>query len=203
MIGLAVLAGVAVYIALFWFVVRTAKSIWAKASALAIAVLIPVWDVPFGFFSYKSLCRHEGGLRVFQPISAQRTICLDGAIGYPPREVMRIGFDSVEIREKINRIVSYRTSKTGAIDSFIPENGKPLSRYCISLRQNQEIPWNIWRHDLFVNDTVTGATVARYSAFHWLGTWWRAKLLAFPGGGLSCHQLRPDEVFAAIREGRK
>ncbi len=70
MIGVAFLVLLGLYVSLFVLAGVKAPS-WTARVATWLALLSPVavltWDMPVGYYRYKSLCAAEGGLRVYQP----------------------------------------------------------------------------------------------------------------------------------------
>lgn len=83
MIALTLLLLLGLYLGLFVLVGIKAKS-WTPRVLLWLVLLSPVialtWDMPVGYYRYKTLCAAEGGLRVYEPYPPQaKVLRLDAA----------------------------------------------------------------------------------------------------------------------------
>jgi len=196
MVGLAVLAVIAGYIAFWWFVYTKARNRGEKIAAIVVALLIPFWDLPFGYFHFQRLCNQDGGLRVSERITPQSAICIDG-LGYSPNVLIQDGFQTVEYRNG-KGARRHQSRPDGVIESTDVSN--LISKYCVSVTYGERFPWNIFRRDLQAIDTSSGKVAARYTTFAWTGSWWKPS--GMPGGvAAECFPLKGDELFPLIRSG--
>src|SRR5438270_54322 len=139
MIGLAVLAGVAIYIGVFWFIFRALKQKWAKGLAVFVALGIPFWDLPFGYYNFHSHCMTEGGIQQYAPISPQKSLFFPQATGVRPEQLFNLGVEVVEFRSpKRNSFLRYTRSDRG-IEKH--ETAESTSAVRIVTNYNFELPW--------------------------------------------------------------
>lgn len=80
MFGLAFLVVCGLYV---WFALFVAKRVgkgtdskFAKYAAIAVFVLIPLWDIIPGQLYHEHLCKTEGGVRVFKTVEVEKTFFL-------------------------------------------------------------------------------------------------------------------------------
>ena len=183
MIGLAVLAGIAIYIAVWWLLVSSLKRTWAKAAAIVIALAIPFWDFPIGYYNFERHCSAEGGLRVVSKFPPSDSILLDQSTGYRPEDLVRYGFKTIE----------YRT-KNGAIERFTLESRKfsktldsaPKSTIKVLFVGHKTLAWHLIQSEMVAQRVGDGQIVARHNTFLWAGVWWQAAAAPFFGYGARC-----------------
>ena len=48
-----------------------------RIAFIAIAVGLPFWELPYGYYNFQKLCREEGALRILESIAPQESICVD------------------------------------------------------------------------------------------------------------------------------
>src|SRR6185436_2239817 len=65
---------------------------------LVLAVGLPFWELPYGYYNFQKLCREEGALRIFEPIAPQEAVCVDYPFETVTSEMLKKGFASVEAR---------------------------------------------------------------------------------------------------------
>src|SRR3990172_8633256 len=114
----------------------------------ALAVGIPFWELPYGYYNFQKLCREEIGLQVFERISAQEIICADYPFVTLHRELLRSGFTSVETRGKAGEIKRYAAMPEGGIEETTQQ--RLASNYCLTFVNNIRLPWRVWRHDQLI-----------------------------------------------------
>jgi hypothetical protein len=170
MIGLAVLAGVAVYSCFWWLVVRSLPTTRAKAAAVFVALAIPLWDLPFGYFNFLNHCTSDGGVKQLENMPAQKALYFDSLTGIRPEALLKAGLDSVEFR-KIGEvgIVRFKRTSSGAMERI--EVSSAVSPVRIRSTFNEELSWNLLRHEDVLEDSATGRPIARARDYTWLGGW--------------------------------
>src|SRR5436305_7378115 len=107
MIGLAVLAGIAIYVGIWWFVVRFLKQRWAKSLAILLAIAIPLGDLPFGYFNFLRHCDYEGGVRQVERISPHKSVFFLSVTGVKPQYLFRLGADFVEYSSSDGGVIRF------------------------------------------------------------------------------------------------
>src|SRR3970040_2192364 len=75
-----------------------------RIAFFAIAVGMPFWELPYGYYNSQKLCREEIGLQVFEKISPQEIVCADYPYVTLHKELLRSGFTTVETRGKAGAI---------------------------------------------------------------------------------------------------
>ncbi len=68
MIALMVLAALLIYFAIAWLVVKRLKTKKAKWIAIAVFVLIPMWDEILSSIFFQRFCIEEGGAKIYRSI---------------------------------------------------------------------------------------------------------------------------------------
>ena len=197
MIGLADLAGVAIYIALWWYLVRILKHTWAKALAILVALAIPFWDLPFGYLAFKGDCATYGGLHISQRIPASDTIFVDRHIAYRPEYLRRFGFKVVEYGEPGN-ITRYTATPTGYAQS---KHLDAISTLKVSFVANQALPWGVIKRDFLVSRVDTSQVLASYSDLRWSGLWWQARAAPILSDGGRCYAVDENPLLTLIARG--
>jgi hypothetical protein len=197
LIGLAVIAGLALYIGIFWLIVRALKQRWAKALAVVIAVAIPFWDLPFGYLSFQQDCKQYGGLHVFEKVSPATAIFIDRHIGYTPDQLKRFGFKVIEYGEPGN-ITRYTAAKDGYIKST---DQTAISKVMVHFQPNQQLPWHVVRRDYLASNVETKSVIARYTDIRWLGMWWQVEASPIFGDGGRCYFSGDNPILALLAKG--
>jgi len=169
-----------------------------RITFFAIAVGIPFWELPYGYYNFQELCRAEGRLQVFEAIPPQRNICVDFPMEDVAKEVLSIGFESVEARGKAGDVRRYIA--INAIDRREGRQERITSDYCIASASNIPLPWRILRHDHLIRGGSDGRVVARQSRFNWAGMWWQEAARPVLGRGGDCSEDM-NRVFHAVRNG--
>ena len=197
MIGLAVLAVVAAYVAVFGFVIAKARNRTEKISAVAIALLIPFWDLPFGYLNFRHHCAELGGLHVEAKLGAAEAILVDPDLAYTPDQLQGYGFKIIEYG-KLGQIARFTASTKGLIKSI---HEAPVSSLKVHFIANQRLPWNLVRRDFLVSHIKTGQVVARHTDFLWRGLWWQIQAAPLLGNGGRCHVPKDNAVLAVVARG--
>ena len=171
----------------------------AKVAAVALLVGIPFWELPYGYYNFHRLCSHDGGLRVFESILPQKSICADYPLDYSAKDLLRFGFESVEARNKTGEVT--RIVATGA--TLQDSSKKLVSALCVTFVNNGHLPWRVLRHDFLVIRATDNALVARHSVFDWFGMWWQEAASPMLGRGGICREDPIQPVMTMLRSGSK
>jgi hypothetical protein len=197
-VGLTILAVVAVYIGIVWALVRFAlKNNWARAAVVVAALGIPFWDLPIGYYEFQRLCSAEGGLRILKPVAPQERVFFDSMPSQSAEDLLAKGFKVVEIARADGKGIARHEFLGGIVTKNVAE---PESAVRVTIRRNQLLSWNILRDDRIAQFRVNGELLARHSTFTWHGGWLKA--LASPTGfALHCFVSRDDQIVEWLANG--
>ena len=161
-----------------------AAAVWALAAAViarfipnwpgriaffALAVGIPFWELPYGYYNFQKLCREETNLRISEKILPQDSVCIDYFdLGFY-RQLVQAGFTRIEITGRSDNAKEYAAS--GRV--FLTTRKQAKSSYCIVFESNISLPWRILRGDTSIVRVADNHSVARQSRIRWDGTWWQ------------------------------
>src|SRR5439155_16090899 len=95
--GLIIFGVIAGYVTLWYYVVKAARNRTQRIVAVLVAVLIPFWDLPIGYFEYQRYCSSEGGIRVYERVPPQDKIYFESTPSSFPEDMLKQGFKVVEI----------------------------------------------------------------------------------------------------------
>ena len=170
MIGLAVLAVVAAYVAVFGFVIAKGRNRPEKISAIAIALLIPFWDWPIGYYKYHVYCRDDGGIKRFEAFPPQKSLYFTYFAGYRPERLIKAGLETVEYRKPDGSgVIRFSQSTNGTIQSI--ESKSPASTARVRLVPDERLAWDIRRQEQVLEDSRTDKPLVRATRFSWSGGW--------------------------------
>ena len=169
-----------------------------RIAFFAIAVALPFWELPYGYYNFQKLCREEVGLQVSEKILPQEIVCADYPYVTLHGELLKSGFASVETRSKAGEINRYATRPDGGIEKL--EQQKLTSNYCLTFVNNIQLPWRVLRHDQLVARANDGRIVARQSRFTWSGMWWQEDGRPIFGRGGDCSD-KGNRSILALRQG--
>jgi hypothetical protein len=194
MIGLTILAVIAVYIGVFAYVVVHARNRAEKIAAIAVALAIPFWDLPFGYFNFYRHCSQEGGVHVGVNIPPATSILVDSSSRYTPNEILRFGFKVVEY-EAPGEIVRYTRESKGLTKSI---HATPMSNIKIKFAGHKNLPWNLIRSDYVVTRLDNEQIVASQTDFQWRGMWWQVSAAPLLGYGSQCLGEKDKPMLALM-----
>lgn len=170
MIGLTVLAVIAIYIGVFAYIVVYARNRAEKIAAIVVAIAIPFWDLPIGYHNYRWHCAQDGGIQQFESIPPQKALYFASSSGIRPEFLIKAGLDSVEYQKMNgNGVVRYFRAQGGAIEQV--EGKTPTSPIRIRATFNEELTWNLYRQEQVLEDAKSGRPLARAREYIWLGGW--------------------------------
>ena len=189
----------AVWTAIAAVIARFTPNWPGRIAFIAIAVGLPFWELPYGYYNFQKLCSEEGNLRVFAEIAPQKSIFVAYPFDDSARTLHRFGFVSVEARDKAGGVVEFQGA--GSASPFQRRATSVSSDYCVTFVNNNHLPWRIYRHDFLIVRANDDVTVARHSAFDWLGMWWQQAALPVLGHGGDCGGDPVRLVMTALRVG--
>jgi hypothetical protein len=202
MLSLIILVVAGIYVGLWYLLIRALPSRWAKAAVALVAIYLPFWDVPYGYYNFRTLCAEEGGLRVMGKVAPQPSVLLDSSSLRTEQEREKMlgrGFRFVEMQFHDGSSISYSKSSAGPNQSV--RVSSPVSVYGIRTEMNRRMPWGIVRHDQVLYVRATNQIVARNAQVAWR-IWLRDKVLGLPGGQIHCQdQFRTDRLEQLVLAG--
>ncbi len=168
MIGLLLLAIVAIYIAFAVFVVTRARARRTRLVLAVVMIVLPFVERSIATIRFEWLCRTEYGVHRIMPVSALRTLEMQSA-----RELTAINlfarFESIEQvaqRGSDGRFIVYRRDDPGLPVTEIMESAE--SEFTVIERNH--VDWlNIHRHEIVVYSTKSGEIHAQSSDFRYWG----------------------------------
>ena len=169
-----------------------------RIAFFALAVGIPFWELPYGYYNFQSICNSEARVQVFESIPPQKSVCIAYPLEDAALEVLKTGFESVEVRGKGGDVRRYIAP--GAIDRREGRQERVSAEYCVTSVINIQIPGRILRHDHLIQRVNDGRVVARQSRFAWAGMWWQEAARPVLGRGGDCSESMV-RAFDAVRQG--
>jgi len=165
MLSLIILVVAGAYVGLWYLLIRALPNRWAKAIVALVALYLPFWDVPYGYYNFRTLCAEEGGVKVFEKVPPQDSIYLDksvlGAVSY----MFKQGYRIVEEQDRSGQIGRWLASDPGRRE--VVEKASLISTYGMRSELFKRQPWGILRSDDFVFNVRTDAVVIRSTYFRW------------------------------------
>lgn len=169
-----------------------------RIAFLAIGVGLPFWELPYGYYNFRSICRAEARVQVFESIPSQRSVCVAYPFEDAAKDALKAGFENVEVKGKNGDVRRY--TAPNASDRREGGQDRVSVQYCITSATNAKLPWRILRHDHLIQRVSDGRTVARQSRFDWAGMWWQEASRPVLGRGGDCSEAM-IRVFDAVRLG--
>ena len=199
MVSLLILAVVGGWVALWVYVFRHAPNRGVRIGAVLVAVLVPFWDLPIGYFEYQRHCSSEGGVRVYEPIPPQDKIYFESTPSSLTTDMLKQGFKVVEILRIDRQGIMRQEMQDGTVRSRTVTS--PESTIVISIARNESLPWNIYRDRHVARSISNNKVIASYTAFFWNGGWLEKSEI----GPLFPPRLRcstgHDPLVALLRQG--
>lgn len=194
MTSLIVIGLITAYVAMFVFIVRKARNRPQKVAATAIAIVIPFWDLPVGYFNFLQSCLEEGGVRVTKIIPPAPALLIDETTRYTPHEVLRFGFTAVEFSSP-DGTVRFTKGSNGVTKSV---HAAPMSELKIEHTGVTSLSWNLDRWDYVARSIKDGSVVATQRDFRWRGMWWQIAMAPFLGEGPYCMDDSAPTLLAVL-----
>src|SRR6185436_10438805 len=67
-----------------------------RIAFFAIAVALPFWELPYGYYNFQRLCRNETALIVSEKVLPQDSVCIDYFDAGLYRQLVQAGFSRIE-----------------------------------------------------------------------------------------------------------
>jgi hypothetical protein len=170
-----------------------------RIAFFVLAVGIPFWELPYGYYNLQMLCREQGGLEVFEPILPQKIVCVAHPYESGAPGMIKAGFETVEAKAKSGSVNRISIAPSGQLESTKQE--QVTSDYCVTFANNNHLPWRIIRHDFLVIRVKDGVVVARHSVFDWFGMGWQQSASPVLGRGGECREDPIKPVVAVLLNG--
>jgi hypothetical protein len=167
-----------------------------RIAFFALAVGIPFWELPYGFYNFQKLCRDETNLKVFEKIPPQESVCIEYFDLGLYRQLVQAGFTRIEITGRSDNAKQYAAS--GRV--LLTNRDQAASSCCIVFKSNISLPWRVLRTDILIEGTRDRRVVARQSDFYWAGMWWQEQARPVLGRGGVCSK-ESNDAPAVLRHG--
>jgi hypothetical protein len=201
MIGLIALAAIALYIAILWFIVRALNKNWTKATAIVVALAIPFWDFPIGYYKFISYCRNDGGLRAIENVPPHNTVLFTSFTGLQPEYLIGLGFKTVEFSADDGKgFVRYQVAADGKVE----QSRAGVSSSEIRIHTNYSIPlsWNIYKTERTL-ESNSGRSLAKANNFVWTGGWIQNIASPMLTSSHRCHPGSVEQILKLALKGSK
>jgi hypothetical protein len=172
-----------------------------RIAFFALAVGIPFWELPYGYYNFQKLCREDGSLKIIEPIAPQQSICVDYPFETAALGMLKAGFVSVEARDKNGVVVKFLKAPSGDVEKV--KKDRVVSGYCVTHAFVRGLPWRIMRNELVVVRDSDRRVVARHNDFVWFGMWWQEAALPVLGRGGECRHDGMGVIAKSLLRGAK
>jgi hypothetical protein len=167
-----------------------------RIAFFAIAVGLPFWELPYGYYNFRELCRDETDLKISEKFPPQDSVCIEYFDLGLYRQLVEAGFSRIEITGRSDNAKEIAAS--GRV--FLVNREQAKSSYCIAFQPNISLPFRILRSDTLVVHATDNRLIARQSRIRWDGTWWQKAASPIFGIGGVC--FRPlSAPIMALRQG--
>lgn len=166
-----------------------------RIAFFAIAVAIPFWELPYGYYNFQKLCQEETSLKIIEKFLPQDSVCIEYFDLGLYRQLVQAGFGRIEITGRSDNAKEYAAN--GRVVLTSREQAK--SSYCIVFENNISMPWRVLRSDILIDHAREKRVVARQSEFYWAGTWWQEQARPVLGRGGFCSRETNDAVAVLHR----
>src|SRR5258706_10967630 len=167
-----------------------------RIAFFVIAVGLPFWELPYGYYNFLKLCREETSLKVMERISPQDSVCIEYFDLGLYRQLVQAGFSRIEITGRSDNAKEYAAN--GRV--VMTNRDQTKSPYCIVFQSNIAMPQRILRNDISIIRATDSRIVARQSRIRWDGTWWQQTASPIFGIGGACSGLMSSPILA-LRQG--
>jgi len=168
------------YIWIAYKVVRRVSPVWGKALLVLVFVLIPTADALWGrYVTLSELCK-DAGLQVFQKASKE-----GGLLEYRNPDDHWIRTAGIAFSE--GKLPSTPYSRLSIVDGkpLLERDVTPKSKYVLTEWETVSIGKDdsFTRHELRIENRVSGESIARYRGYHFSGGWVERFLGSFADSG--------------------
>jgi hypothetical protein len=172
-----------------------------RIAFFAIAVALPFWELPYGYYNFEKLCKEQAGLKTFEPIQPQRFVCVAYPFDSGAPFLLKAGFSVVEARDKTGNVNRISRAPSGEFESA--KLNRVTSEYCITYAFVRGLPWRVMRNEMTVSRESDQKLVARHSEFVWFGMWWQEAATPVLGRGGQCRGDAIQPISTALLGGVK
>jgi len=166
-----------------------------RIAFFAIAVGIPFWELPYGYYNFQKLCRDETNLKVFEKVPPQDSVCIEYFDLGLYRQLVQAGFTRIEVTGRSDNAKEYAANGRVVLAS----RNQAKSSYCIVFENNISLPWRVLRADILIDGARDKRVIARQSEFFWTGMWWQEQANPVLGRGGVCSKESNDAALALHR----
>ena len=167
-----------------------------RIAFFAIAVGLPFWELPYGYYNFQKLCREDTPLKVIEKILPQESVCIEYFDLGLYKQLVQAGFTRIEITGRSDNAKEYAAN--GRVVMTRREQAK--SAYCIAFQSNISQPSRILRSDTLIVRAADNRLHARQSRIRWDGMWWQKATSPIAGIGGLCSGLLSAPI-SALRQG--
>lgn len=166
---------------------------WGGRIALFVVLVgVPFWELPYGYFNFKWLCKEQGGLAVLEAIPPQDKVCASYPFETSAGRLLEAGFTIVEARDSKGNVIAFERGRQKSGVTGL------TSDYCIAQQFVQGLPWGIQRNEYAIVAQRNDRVVARHSDFIWYGMWWQQLASPLFGRGGECRHNDPVNSVARV-----
>ncbi len=167
-----------------------------RIAFFALAVGVPFWELPFGYYNFQKLCSEQAKLQVFEKIPPQDSVCVSDLDSGLYSGLIRAGFARIEVTGRTDDPT--RDAASGRVFRIKKQEAK--SSYCYSYKANNHLPWRLLRNDVLITRANDDHVIARQSQFLWGGMWWQEAARPILGHGGVCFD-DPERSNFVLRKG--
>ena len=161
-----------------------------------LAVGIPFWELPYGYYNFLNLCSVDTNIKVSEKIAPQDSVCIEYFDLGLYRQLAQAGFKRIEITGRSDNAKEYAAD--GRV--FLTNREQAKSSYCVAFENNISLPWRVLRADTLIESARQKKIVGRQSEFYWAGMWWQEQARPMMGRGGVCSK-ESNEAIALLRRG--
>jgi len=165
-----------------------------RIAFFVLAVGLPFWELPYGYYNFQKLCSEQIGPVFFEKIASQESICISDLDSGAYLGLVQAGFSRIEVTGRTNDLG--RDSLGGRV--VRTQKQSVNSKYCVSYVANIPLPWRVLRNDVLIRHASDDKVAGRQSGFQWAGMWWQEQIRPVLGRGGLCFG-DPLSSFRAIR----
>lgn len=191
---LFLLAGTWTLIAVF--IARLISNWPGRIAFLVIAIGLPFWELPYGYYNFQNLCREEAGVKSIAAFPPQDSVCINSFDLGLYNQLAKAGFSRIEIVGPSGNAQEHAAKG----EVFITDRKRAKSSYCIFFQGNITLRWGISRSDKLIVRLADNFSVSRQSDYSWSGMWWQYATRPVFGFGGECFGSR-SAIISTLQRG--
>lgn len=170
---------------------------WAGRAVFVIALVGTLfWELPYGYYNFRTLCSENISIEVREKIQPQKSICVKNLDSGLFSGLVATGFDRIEVLEKSDD--HKRDLKSGRVVRV--SANEIASTYCLESTLGVSLPWRILRNDRLVVRASDKKIAARHSDVIWKGMAWQEAMHPVLGVGGICEN-DPSRIRQMLIDG--